>query len=201
MWPRCDAVCLFLGWHSVASLATHKQIGPFWCWFSGHWVCVHSRTLWVSPTNSPLRLGVSPAATILSGFYSQMFWSFISPLWNPGLCCLSHSSIVPPGLSVCKYGTTQYDSHCLYGPRSSRSWLPVFAPPTSLNECFFFNSFVVRLPYSSIFWQRSYFLFLNLLFSFFWLCEEAKYIYLCLHLGQKSVFWFYFKFLVLLHCD
>ena len=28
-----------------------------------------------------------------------------------------------------------------------------------------------------------YFLFLNLLLSFFWLCEEAKYIYLCLHLG------------------
>ena len=27
-------------------------------------------------------------------------------------------------------------------------------------------------------------LFLNLL-SFFWLCEEAKYIYLYIHLGQK----------------
>ena len=30
------------------------------------------------------------------------------------------------------------------------------------------------------------FLFLNWLLSFFWLCEEAKYIYLCLYLGQKS---------------
>ena len=29
------------------------------------------------------------------------------------------------------------------------------------------------------------FLFLNLL-SFFWLCEEAQCVYLCLHLGQKS---------------
>ena len=29
------------------------------------------------------------------------------------------------------------------------------------------------------------FLFLNLLLSFFLLCEEAKCIYLCLHLGQK----------------
>ena len=26
-------------------------------------------------------------------------------------------------------------------------------PPVSLDECFFFNSLVVRLPYSSIFWQ------------------------------------------------
>ena len=31
--------------------------------------------------------------------------------------------------------------------------LPVSAPPTSLDECFFFNSLVVGLPHSSIFWQ------------------------------------------------
>ena len=31
--------------------------------------------------------------------------------------------------------------------------LPISAPPTSLDECFFFNSLVVGLPYSSIFWQ------------------------------------------------
>ena len=29
-------------------------------------------------------------------------------------------------------------------------------------------------------------LFLNLLLSFFWLCEEVKHFYLCLHLGQNS---------------
>ena len=29
--------------------------------------------------------------------------------------------------------------------------LPVSAPPTSLSECFFFNSLVVRLPYSFFF--------------------------------------------------
>ena len=40
----------------------------------------------------------------------------------------------------------------------------------------------VRFPSSS-----GYFLFLNLLLSFFWLYEEAKCIYLCLHLGQKSL--------------
>ena len=37
--------------------------------------------------------------------------------------------------------------------KSSSPWLPVFAPPTSVDEGFFFNSLVVRLPYSSIFWQ------------------------------------------------
>ena len=30
------------------------------------------------------------------------------------------------------------------------------------------------------------FLFLNLLLSYFWLCEEAQYVYLHLHLGRKS---------------
>ena len=48
---------------SVTPSATHNQIGPLWCCFPSGWVCVHSRTLWVSPTNSPERLGVSPAAT------------------------------------------------------------------------------------------------------------------------------------------
>ena len=33
--------------------------------------------------------------------------------------------------------------------------------------------------------HSGYFLFLNLLLSFFWLCEEAKCIYQCLHLCWK----------------
>ena len=44
-----------LCWLSVTSPATHKQIGPFWCWFPGEWVCVPSGTVWVSPTNLPVR--------------------------------------------------------------------------------------------------------------------------------------------------
>ena len=36
---------------------------------------------------------------------------------------------------------------------SSLHQLPASTPPTDLDGCFFFNSLVVRLPYSSIFWQ------------------------------------------------
>ena len=36
---------------------------------------------------------------------------------------------------------------------SSLLKVPVSTPPRSLDKCFFFNSSVVRLPYSSIFWQ------------------------------------------------
>ena len=36
---------------------------------------------------------------------------------------------------------------------SSLPQMPIFAPPTGLGKCFFFNSLVVGLPCSSIFWQ------------------------------------------------
>ena len=38
-------------------------------------------------------------------------------------------------------------------PRVLSTQLPISAPPTGLDECFFFNSLVFRLPYSSIFCQ------------------------------------------------
>ena len=66
-------------------------------------------------------------------------------------------------------------------------WLPVSTPPTGPGECFFFNSLVVKLPYSLIFWQFWLFLFLNLLFSFFWLFKESQCVYLHLLLGRKSI--------------
>ena len=48
------------------------------------WVCVRSRTLWVSPSNSPVRLGVSPAASAPADVFSQMFEALF-PRWDPGL--------------------------------------------------------------------------------------------------------------------
>ena len=75
---------------------------------------------------------------------------------------------------------------------SSLPQLPLSAPPTGMDECFFLNSSVVGLPYSSIFWQ--FWVFLYWLLSFFWLCKEVKHIYLHLHLGQKSPKWNYFKY-------
>ena len=67
---------------------------------------------------------------------------------------------------------------------SSPPWLPVSAPPTGLDECFFFISLVVRLPCSLIFCQFCLFFVFKLLLSF-WLCKEEQCVYLLLHLGQK----------------
>ena len=101
-----------------------------------------------------MRLGVSPTTTTPTGFYSQRFWGFISLQWNPGLHSLSRTPIVPPSLSTYECGTTWSASHHLgAGARPPHPRLPVSTHPTRLDECFFFNSMVVGLPYSSIFWQ------------------------------------------------
>ena len=53
---------------------THNQTGPLWCWFLNGWACARSRPLWVSPTTSPVRLGVSPAAAPTpTGVFNQRF--------------------------------------------------------------------------------------------------------------------------------
>ena len=59
---------------SVTASATHNQIGPLWCWFPSGRAGAHSRPLWVSPTTSPVRLGVSPAAAPTPmGVFNQRF--------------------------------------------------------------------------------------------------------------------------------
>ena len=59
---------------------------------------------------------------------------------------------------------------------SSPYWLPIFDPPASLDKCFFFNSLVVRLPYSLIFWQ------------FWFLAGSQKIVSLKLHSMDCSKF-------------
>ena len=124
----------------------------------------------------------------------------ISWSWSPGLCSLLHSPTVPPGLSMHECGAAGSASCSLAcpAPQSATSFSPpaatllqvlsaqVCAPPTGLDECFFFISLVVGLPYSSIFCQFWLFFVFKLLLSFFWLCEEAQYVYLCLHLVPNS---------------
>ena len=187
MWGRGqrgnNAACLAQLW--VTSPSTHKQIRAFWCLF---WVggFVYILELpWVSPMKSPVRLQVSPTTQPLQVFIARGFWDFISLRWNPGLQGLSLSPAVPPGLSECKCGTTWFASchlathplhpGCLFPPL-----LPVWMDVYSLNPWL--------LDFHTVWSSGSSgcVLFLNMLLSFFWLCEEAKFIYLHLHLGWKS---------------
>ena len=129
---------------------------------------------------SPVRLVVSlAAASTPTGVFSQRFEASFPGAGALGCtsCSLAHrapqstTSLGPPAATL----------PWVLSPRR----LPVSAPPTCLDECFFFIFLVVGLPCSSIFCQFWLVFVFKLLLSFFWLCEEAQCVYLCLHLGQK----------------
>ena len=178
--------CSTLALLSFTSLATHKWIEPFevlpWCWFLSVWACVHSRAPWAPLTDSPMRLAVSPTTATPADCYSQRFLK----LYLPGAGTLSCVVCLAPQLffPVYLHGNVGLPT-CPAGPPVTALSHILSAPPASLDDCFFFNSFVAGLPYSLIFWQFWLFFVLNWLLSFFWLCEEAKHIYLCLQLGCK----------------
>ena len=80
------------------------KLGPLWCWFPSRWACAHSRPLWVSPTTSPVRLGVSPAAAPTpTGVFNQRFEALF-----PGAGALGYVVCLAPrrlsGLSVRECG-------------------------------------------------------------------------------------------------
>ena len=104
--------------------------------------------------NSPVRLGVFPAAST-----SQVFQSEVLRLAFPTLepwVALSVSLLVylhanvSPALPAALPATGSLAAAL---PEVLSILLPISAPLTGLDECFFFNSLVVRLPYSSIFCQ------------------------------------------------
>ena len=138
-----------------------------------------------------MRLGVSPAAASTpTGVFSQWFEALFphGGTLGCGVCHLVHQLL--PRWPAAALPTPLHNPppRWVHQPpcrESSPPQLPVPAPPTGLDECFFFISLVVGLPYSSIFCQF-WLLFVFKLLSFFWLCEEAQCVCLCLHLGRKS---------------
>ena len=157
---RENIACLALGQISVTSSTTHKQIGPFCCWFLDGWMCVHSKTLWVSPPNSLVRLGVSPTATSTPiDFFSRGFQALFPPARTLGcMVCLvpqlfilvyPHANVGLPGLpaSTSPAQVLQPLPSCMSSPLQL-----VSNSPTNLDECFF-NSLVVRLLCILIFWK------------------------------------------------
>ena len=120
----CSTLCRI----SVTPSATHNQTGPLWCWFLSGWACAHSRPLWVSPTTSPVRLGVSPpAAPTPTGVFNQRFEALFPLAGSLGyvVCFAPHRSSRFLCVRVCGRRVCQW-SDCL--PRSSHT-PPVSVPP------------------------------------------------------------------------
>ena len=131
--PRgSNGTCSTLCWISVTSLATCNQIGPLWCWFPSGWACAHYRPLWVSPTNSPVRLGISPAAASTpTGVINQRFEALFPHAGAMG-CEVCFSPAVPPGLSVHQCGAAGAASHHFVGSGSCSLACPIPQSATSL---------------------------------------------------------------------
>ena len=88
-----------LCWFSATSSTTHNQIGSFWCCFLSGWICIHSRTLWVSPMNFPVRLGVSPAAASTSKVFSIRGLRLYFPVLEPWVAvCVTTQLFLPASL-------------------------------------------------------------------------------------------------------
>ena len=90
-------------------------------------------------------------------FHTLELWVLWSVTWCTSCCLTGQLQLCPP--------CSQYAA-LLSSPAAALPWvlsarLPVSAPPTSLDECFFFISLVVGFPYSSIFCQFCCFLFLS----------------------------------------
>ena len=95
--------------------------------------------------NSPVRLGVSPAATSTpTGVCSQRFEALFPCAGAPGCAvCLApelfllvylHMNVGPPSPAAATLS------------RVLSARMPISTPPTSVGEYFFFNSLVVGLP-------------------------------------------------------
>ena len=125
---RDNEDCSALSQLSVTSPTTHKQIGPFWCWFPGGWACVHSMTLWVSPMNSPLSLWVSlTAATPLQVFIARGFEALFPCAGTLGCMVRLTPQLFLPIYQDANVGPPSLpDSACYV---SSLPWLPISIPP------------------------------------------------------------------------
>ena len=160
------------------------------------WVCVHSRPLWVSPTNSPMRLVVSPAAASTpTGVFRQRFEALFLHTGTLGcmVCHLVHHLL--PRWPAATLATSLHNlpPHWVCQPPPCCKASPPSCPsPPFLLVCVNVSSlspWLSDFPAVRFCVSSGCFLFLILLLSF-WLWEEAQCFYLCLHLGRKSGFRF-----------
>ena len=114
-----------LHWISVTPCATHNQTGTLWCWFPSKWACARPRPLWVSPTTSPVRLAVSPAAAPTpTGVFNQRSETLFPRAGALG-CVVCFAPRRLSGLSVRECGAAGSASRqtaCPVRPTLRQSW-------------------------------------------------------------------------------
>ena len=168
---------------SIFHSATYNQTGPLWCWFPSGRACARPRPLWVSPTTSPMRLGVSPAAApnpacvfnqrseaLFPRAGALGFSVCLTPCHLSGLSGTGSAS----GQTACPIRPTLSQSRSSHGNASPLCPAACLRPSYQSGCMFIFYFLGVGLPCRSIFCQ-------------FWLCKEAQYVYLRRHLGSPHI--------------
>ena len=108
---RTDQCCLLGSWLAFSHFPRYPEANWALLLLIPGWVvCVHSSTLWVSPTNSPVSLVVSPAASTPTGFSVRDFEALFTHSGTLGcVVCLTpqlflpvylHTNVGQPALSV-----------------------------------------------------------------------------------------------------
>ena len=137
-----------------------------WCWIPGGWfLCMLSDPVGFSSELSCVARSFSHWHNSHNFLQPEVLRLFPQRLFPHAgtlgfaVCLAPHLflPVYPPSLLATAL-PTQSSSHCL-------ATLHISAPPTNLNEYFFFNSLIVGVPYSSIFWQ-------------FWLFFVSKFVVL-----------------------
>ena len=106
-------------------------------------------------------------------------WIVRSVTWSTSCCLAGQLQLCPPHSTILSFAGSA-SRHLAASPLCPGCPSPPH--PMGLDECFFFISLVVRLPYSLIFCQFWLFFAFKLWLSFFWLFEEAQCVSLRLHL-------------------
>ena len=173
----------------------------------GGWVCVYSGTLWVFPTKSPVKLECLPLLPQPPQGFSVRGFEALFPCpgtlgcvvyLDPQLFLLVylHANVrlpCPPAAASSGLPATTLSASVLQPlpcRKSSPSGCP--SPPLLLLWMNVSSLSPWLLDFHTVQFSVSSgcFLFLNLFSSFFWLCEEAQCVYLCLYLGRSYLFIF-----------
>ena len=206
--PRHCVVALYVGkgskreqWLLLYSL---PDFSHFPCHPQAKWALQVLMPVWVGLFTFWDPMGLSNELSCETGSFSHCHlnphrcfqsevWGFISLRWSPGLLGLSYYPVIPPGLSARKCGTA-HSTICHLTQSASHHFAvsPLHPGCPSLLLLQVWMNVSSSTPWLSDFHTVQFsgssgcFSFLNLLLSFFWLCEEAQCVHLHLHLVQKS---------------
>ena len=145
-----------------------------WCWFPSGWACVLGT---LGPLQQTLLrdwqfLPLLQPHRFLQPGVMRLYFPCAGTLGCAGLSWAAPKLYLL--VFICMWKWNHLICQLLSHHMSSPTQLPISTPPISLDECFFFNSLVVGIPYTLIFWQFWLFLVFILIVILLWIVRGGK---------------------------